>query len=308
MDAPTDNLFKFEQSIVTHEFGGDQRCISIGIKNGRRIARKSGYSATELDIMNLISSKPHPNLIQLIEVDLNEECLVMEGIKDGLTLHRYCSRIHITSFTIGRVVEMMMQLASGLDYLHQLNVIHHDLNHDNVLVSFPDHETDESDRGPCLKICDFGMSEVADVDGLGRNENRGSGTGHWRAPEQLNDQSPHPVSTRIDIYPMGLIGSRLLYHGRTVDENHFSLPLALVDLIELCMNENPYERPTASHLTVILSKPSIITGPTMADMVIKLYRKALTTGHPIPSDLEKMLERVASALGVDLETVKLPAE
>lgn len=303
MDASDDEFnhelgcFQPELSITTHEFSSDRRHISIGILAGRRVARKYGYSKEEAEVMRFFSRVPHPNLIQLVDIDDGDQCLVMEGVKDGLKLYDYYNRLHRQAFTFQQAVSLLRQLASGLEYLHLLGIIHHDLNYDNVLVSLPSDATAETVTGlnVCLKICDFGLSEMVDVEGHGSEDNRGSGTGHWRAPEQLLTDRSVPITTKIDIFPLGLIASHLVYHGRSLAQNHFCIPLDLVDLMERCKGEHPVHRPTASQLIVELEKTSLVNGKTMAGKIIGLVQRALENLQAIPPELNELYTKALAA-------------
>jgi len=52
----------------------------------------------------------------------------------------------------GEAASFIVQLASGIDYLHHNGIIHRDLKPENVLVG----------DGPTLKIADFGLSKLLD--------------------------------------------------------------------------------------------------------------------------------------------------
>ena len=52
------------------------------------------------------------------------------------------------------IMYIMYQIFSAVNYCHKMNIIHRDLNPENILIS------DRNDKGyPNIKICDFGTSK-----------------------------------------------------------------------------------------------------------------------------------------------------
>jgi serine/threonine protein kinase len=85
-------------------------------------------------------------------------------------------------------LKMMMGILRGLKYIHDKNVIHHDIKADNIL--FNDELTP--------KLCDFGLSRRK-VPG----KKIGSlGTPLWSAPEKLYRL---PCDEKVDIYSYALV-------------------------------------------------------------------------------------------------------
>uniref|UniRef100_A0A6C0J177 Protein kinase domain-containing protein n=1 Tax=viral metagenome TaxID=1070528 RepID=A0A6C0J177_9ZZZZ len=91
----------------------------------------------------------------------------MEGVKDAQTLADYC-RWGSESISIELGIRLLRQIVSGLGYLHEKRLIHHDLKPENVLVT----------EDFLIKICDFGCSEFLDEKDRGPEELRQAGTEH----------------------------------------------------------------------------------------------------------------------------------
>lgn len=90
--------------------------------------------------------------------------------------------------------EVMLQLTSGVSYIHEHGLIHNDLKPDNLF-----YLVDGS-----VKIADFG---IASKIGEKSKEDAVTGTVHYCAPEILMGQAPGIAS---DIYSMGIIFFEML--------------------------------------------------------------------------------------------------
>lgn len=67
-----------------------------------------------------------------------------------------------------KILEIMMQMAHGIEHLHQINIIHRDLKPENILM------VDEK-----VKITDFGLAKVFEKDMALRTQ---AGTPMYLAP------------------------------------------------------------------------------------------------------------------------------
>ncbi|XP_027365659.1 uncharacterized protein LOC113872358 [Abrus precatorius] len=91
-------------------------------------------------------------------------------------------------------LQIAMDAAFGMEYLHLKNIVHFDLKCDNLLVNLGDPER------PVCKVGDFGLSRIKRntlVSGGVR------GTLPWMAPELLDGNSCR-VSEKVDIFSFGI--------------------------------------------------------------------------------------------------------
>ena len=99
-------------------------------------------------------------------------CIVMKFARGGSLfdwIHR--SRAHDEeAFDLATQLSVLLQIASGMAYLHSRNVIHRDLKSPNILL----------DGARTCLIADFGLSKVSN---LGTATMSAIGTPHWMAPE-----------------------------------------------------------------------------------------------------------------------------
>lgn len=93
--------------------------------------------------------------------------------------------------------KLLGQLAAGLQYAHDRNIIHRDVKPSNVLIG---------GRG-AVKLTDFGLAKVISEDsGLSMSLTRAGanmGTARYMSPEQV--LNPATVDARTDVYSLGVI-------------------------------------------------------------------------------------------------------
>lgn len=164
--------------MLRYELSKDERFI-------KRFKRESAQ------VINL----DHPNIVHVYTVgDYKQQpFIVMEYVK-GKTLKDYL-REH-SALDPQTAVHIMTQLAEGVLYAHQNNIIHRDLKTQNIMI------TDEQ----IVKITDFGIalsSNEADI----TQTNTIMGSVHYLAPELARGNL---ATERSDIYALGIILYELL--------------------------------------------------------------------------------------------------
>ena len=198
----------------------------------------------------------HPNLLHAYHFDVvdNRPFLVMP----------YCpgsaeSLIGCTDESI--IWRFIRDVASGLEYLHNKNILHRDIKPDNIL----------SDADGNFLITDFGVSTKMKST-LRRNSTRMmsssdiSGTVGYMAPE-LFTRTPEAVKA-TDIWAFGVTlyeiingelpffgqGGIMLERGAEIPELKGSWSEGLKQTVESCLAKNTWDRPTSSQLAAYASK------------------------------------------------------
>eukprot|EP00198_Chlamydomonas_reinhardtii_P013902 XP_001703239.1 predicted protein [Chlamydomonas reinhardtii] len=96
-----------------------------------------------------------------------------------------------------RYVEAALQIARGLQHIHEKNIVHGDLNPNNVLLV----RAPGTPLGFCLKVSDFGLS-VRVGEGQSHLSNLFQGTPYYCAPEVMLSGK---VGKSADLYSLGIM-------------------------------------------------------------------------------------------------------
>ncbi len=156
----------------------------------------------------------HPHCVDVTDFGKNEEgvfYLVMEYV-DGETLHRLLRREG--TLTVKRAVNLLKQIAEGVEAAHEAGILHRDLKPANIFIM----KKRSSGGDGFIKVGDFGLAKivsqtVTDISSNATPSSRGIiGTPEFMAPEQM--QPELGIDVRADIYAIGTI-AYLMLGGRT---------------------------------------------------------------------------------------------
>ncbi|MCD7464561.1 hypothetical protein HAX54_052989 [Datura stramonium] len=171
-------------------------------------------------------------------------CIVVEYVTGG-TLRSYLSKYTMKKkLPLDTVIQLSLDVAKGLSYLHSHKIAHRDVKTENLLV----------DKTGRVKIIDFGIStEFFAPIIVGR-----TGTIGYMAPEVLSDPS---YDHKCDVYSFGIClwemytcldpypehlplskTSHQIYKNRR-PEIPKSCPTALSDIMKKCWDAKPQNRP-----------------------------------------------------------------
>ena len=153
-----------------------------------------------------LSGLKHKNIVKLLDaVPRAEEqqlIVVMEYLAGG-ELYEYWKRFKHRQMPEREVAEIMLQLASALDYCHNSRIIHRDIKFQNVILLEQVDELPTTKTAPSkvhVKIADFGI--------FGSNrgtiaERHNAGSIKYMAPEVL--QGDNASDPKIDIWSLGIL-------------------------------------------------------------------------------------------------------
>jgi serine/threonine protein kinase len=162
----------------------------------------------------------HPNIISIFDAGVDQEIcyIVMEYIKGGETLKKYCSPEN--SLPIEKVVEIVFKCAKALDYAHRQGVVHRDIKPSNILV------TADLD----VKIGDFSIAHINKPDSTDTQPVGMMGSPRYMSPEQLKEDF---VTGQSDLFSLGIVMYELLAGKHPFAADNFSR------LVNRILNEEP---------------------------------------------------------------------
>ncbi len=131
----------------------------------------------------------HPNIV--VVFDAGEEdgqfYITMELV-EGRSLQSQIDARQL--FPLARVLKVMEQVCSALDFAHQHNVVHRDIKPANLVLTADD----------TVKVTDFGTAKILQL-GTAQTSHV-MGTPSYMSPEQVKGR---PVDGRSDIFSLGVI-------------------------------------------------------------------------------------------------------
>jgi len=193
------------------------------------------------------SALDHPNICNIHEIGQTDDgqLFICMTLYEGITLKQ---KIQTESLQLNQVLNIAMQLASGLSRAHEAGLIHRDLKPANIMIT----EHNE------VKIVDFGLAKLA---GLTEITEKGSpmGTAGYMSPEQTRGEL---LDKRTDIWSYGVIMYELLsgeqpFKGDYDQAVIYSIlnesptpiqnlcpdiPDDLNDMVDHCLQKNPEDR------------------------------------------------------------------
>lgn len=224
------------------------------------------------------SALNHPNVCTIHEVGETEDrrhFIVMEHI-DGLTLrtHMATRRMEITE-----LLDVAIQIASGLEAAHTVGVVHRDVKPENVMLR-PDG---------IVKILDFGLAKLIESNSpfdsavstqlkVRTETGMVMGSACYMSPEQARAQE---VDNRTDIWSLGVV------------------------LYEMATGRVPFEGETPSHVVVAIleSEPPPLSPDTevavgVNRIIAKALRKNKNERHQTAAELINDLRTLKEELQV----------
>jgi len=205
----------------------------------------------EIKIMKMLN---HPNIVSYHDSFYNDMnyYIIMELIS-GEELFYYINEIK--TFEETDAIQIIKKLMHILQYMHEKNIIHHDIKPENILCPDPNDLSN-------LVLIDFGLAVQTSTPC-----SNFVGTPYYMAPEIINF-IPHNKS--VDLYSCGIIFYLLLYNELPFnsddrdeifnqirnDEPIFNINIKInehiINLIQRMIHKNPYERPSIEMVIDIL--------------------------------------------------------
>lgn len=177
----------------TGEFVAIKRVLLHGNDGGPQAMESLRTIESEIQLLETLD---HPNIIRYIGSTRDTGAFyIITELMESKSLTHVIERFGNFDEALAR--RYLVQVLSGLQYLHQRSVIHRDIKAGNVLVS----------KGGVVKLADFGVSTTIPhgetqftMDDVGSNDIAGSP--YWMAPEVIELKRSTPKS---DIWSTGCL-------------------------------------------------------------------------------------------------------
>ncbi|GAA0172077.1 non-receptor serine/threonine protein kinase [Lithospermum erythrorhizon] len=251
-------LLKFGKKVASGSYGHLYKGIYCSQEVAIKVLKPERVNAEmlrefthEIFIMRRIR---HKNVVQFMGACTKPSnlCIVTEFMSRG-SVYNFLHKER-GAFKLPTLLKVAIDVAKGMDYLHQNKIVHRDLKTANLLM----------DEHNVVKVADFGVSRVQDKTGVMTAE---TGTYRWMAPEVIEHK---PYDHKADIFSFGIVLWELL----TGDIPYcFLTPLQaavgvvqkglrptipksthpkFVDLLEKCWQQDPTLRPNFPEILEIL--------------------------------------------------------
>lgn len=157
----------------------------------KEMAQRPGFVERFHREVRVMGKLDHPNIVKLLAAgeDHGFIYLAMELLEGG-SVGGWLGKLG--KMTVGDAALVAKACGAGLQYAHELGLIHRDVKPDNLLLS----------KTGTVKLADLGLAKAADDGENGLTQTGvGIGTPLYAAPEQARD-AKH-VDGRSDLYSLG---------------------------------------------------------------------------------------------------------
>jgi serine/threonine protein kinase len=192
-------------------FGAVFKCEFLGEKAAAKVFTAS--SPTGVNIVQkeakLQARLQHPNVVQFIgyAAKKSQHMIVSELMNKDLrsyldeTVQKGQTRPPLSLLL---AVDIMLQIAEPMKYLHENGMMHRDLKASNILINVVESKELCISPSVQVKLTDFGFSKLNLVNS--RFTSRQTGGTLWRAPEVFEDkQNTEKYTNAADVYSYAMV-------------------------------------------------------------------------------------------------------
>lgn len=199
-----------------------------------------------------------------------QRCVVVVEYQHGGTLKTLLFQHRDKKLPYKKVVQLALDMARGLSYLHSQKIVHRDVKAENMLL----------DRRKKVKIADFGVARVEAQDD--DNMTGQTGTLGYMAPEVLEGR---PYDHKCDVYSFGVLlwetyCCALAYPNYSIADISYHVvklgirpdiprccPKPLSEIMTRCWDGNPDHRPEMAEVVAMLERIDTTKGKGMTPAV-----------------------------------------
>jgi len=221
----------------------------------------------EADILGTLK---HPNIIKLFccTTDAKSCSLVMELMSTDLRNlidEKMKDPKHVVPFSLPVAVDIMLQVARGLKYMHEQRVGHRDIKSSNILVNRTSVPELTEMGYVDVKLADFGFAKAKLMSSTATKQTKNIGTKSYMAPElytQEEEIAKKNYPLKADVYSYGITCGEILTGKIPFPHTEYKrselldvikrgerpplpddCPTLLANLITRCWDTDPCNRP-----------------------------------------------------------------
>mmetsp|Transcript_28788 Transcript_28788/g.76888 ORF Transcript_28788/g.76888 Transcript_28788/m.76888 type:complete len:403 (+) Transcript_28788:95-1303(+) len=147
----------------------------------------------------------HPNLIRVIEasIDTLPYAIVVEYCPGGslYDISKGGPRLTLGRFSWDQRLKAALDIANGMAFLHEQNIVHRDLKAQNVLLVHPIVSVTDVVHA---KVCDFGLARYLPQEDHQTQLTRDVGSWYFMAPEIFDTDGDH-YDQKVDVYSFAML-------------------------------------------------------------------------------------------------------
>ena len=205
LEAPLLDLYE-----VNYEMGRGAFSKIYEVRNKKtgeiracKYTSKKEFKAFEIEKfrkeIEILQKSDHPNIIKLYEVleTPNSFYLIMEKCNGGNLFYKIEQRMKTKKLFDEKILsEVIRQIASAIQYLHDIGICHRDIKPENIcFLNLGEMENN------IVKIIDFGLGKILDIADINNKLKSLVGSVIYMAPEVLQNQ----YNEKCDIWSLGVI-------------------------------------------------------------------------------------------------------
>lgn len=262
---------------------------TVAIKVPKEIPDEEAKAAFLMEA-RAVANLDHANIVPVYDAgEIEGQCYLASAYCSGGNLAALINAK--VSFSWHVIAEMVERLALAMDHAHRRGVVHRDLKPANIVLAEPIASAN-CQTVPELRITDFGLARVAELQQSQSESSMLVGTPCYMAPEHLTE-SGHSQPALADIYSLGVILYELLTGQKPYDSKSF---VDVVDQIRDCRPVAPSEirEDVPEDLeTIALKCMSEDPGARYADcQALAMELRCFVNGEPIQSRPPTRMQQV----------------
>jgi serine/threonine protein kinase len=225
-----------------------QRPVALKIINSKFIGDASARQRFAREARAAASFR-HQNVASVYHLgEIGGDYFYAMEFVDGETLEKIIR--HAGRLSADLALEIVAQVAAGLDAIHKQHLVHRDIKPSNVMLSHKDGQIES------VKIIDLGLAKGVAEEGSISAPGTFVGTPGYASPEQFAGVG---VDIRSDLYSLGIVlwemlsgslpfqgtGSELAYqhqHASLPVDRLTRVPQQIVPLLETLLEKDPAQR------------------------------------------------------------------